>query len=242
MNTGMLRYGDVNVPYSVNENDRLRSRIRIHVLPDSNVVVEAPSRSSNANVQAAVQKRARWIVRQLSETAALREHALPRTYVSGEAHFYLGRRYRLKVAVDNQSQSCIRCVRGAIEVTLPINDPVAVRRRLRDWYAQRANVYFASRLSFLSSELPWLESPPKFRLLKMNKQWGSCSPSGNMNLNPSLIKAPKHCIDYVLIHELCHLKEHNHSKRFYALLDRHCEGWLARKAKLDEMAELLLNE
>ena len=80
------------------------------------------------------------------------------------------------------------------------------------------------------------------KLLAMEAQWGSCSPSGAIHLNPALIRAPRHCIDYVITHELCHLREHNHSKRFYALLQKHDPYWGATKAELDRLAELLLVE
>jgi predicted metal-dependent hydrolase len=75
----------------------------------------------------------------------------------------------------------------------------------------------------------------------MKKQWGSCSPRGNILLNPHLVKAPRECIDYVILHELCHLKEHNHSPEFYRLLNQLMPDWKQIKAKLDGMAELLLN-
>jgi predicted metal-dependent hydrolase len=78
------------------------------------------------------------------------------------------------------------------------------------------------------------------KLVPMEHQWGSCSPAGSINLNPALIRAPRHCIDYVLLHEICHLKEHNHSKRFYALLEMHSPQWVDTKAELDQLAELLL--
>ena len=76
----------------------------------------------------------------------------------------------------------------------------------------------------------------------MSTQWGSCSPQGAIYLNPSLIRAPRHCINYVVLHELCHLAEHNHSKRFYAMLDRHMPGWERAKAELDGLAELILTD
>lgn len=71
----------------------------------------------------------------------------------------------------------------------------------------------------------------------MTVQWGSCSPSGRITLNPLLVKTPRECIDYVLLHELCHLLHHNHSPRFYRALDRHMPNWRAVKERLDEMAE-----
>ncbi len=76
----------------------------------------------------------------------------------------------------------------------------------------------------------------------MKTQWGSCSPAGTILLNPHLVKAPRECIDYVISHELCHLKEHNHSPRYYRLLAKIMPSWEAVKTRLDGMAELLLNE
>jgi predicted metal-dependent hydrolase len=75
----------------------------------------------------------------------------------------------------------------------------------------------------------------------MKKQWGSCSPAGVLSLNPHLVKASSLAIDYVLLHELCHLRFHNHSDRFYRLLDRQMPGWKEVKERLDGMAQLLLN-
>ena len=74
----------------------------------------------------------------------------------------------------------------------------------------------------------------------MKRYWGSCSPRGSITLNPALIKAPVHCVEYVLLHELCHLSEHNHSPRFYGLLDRHMPGWREAKEELDGLSEMLL--
>lgn len=112
--------------------------------------------------------------------------------------------------------------------------------RMKQWYREKSEAYFARKLPELVSRFDGIDAAPGFQLLAMEKQWGSCSPAGRMSLNPSLIKAPVHCVEYVLIHELCHLIEHNHSKRFYGLLDRHCPDWRAWKRELDSLAEQLL--
>lgn len=78
---------------------------------------------------------------------------------------------------------------------------------------------------------------PPTRLQFMTVQWGNCSPSGRITLNPLLVKAPRECIDYVLLHELCHLLHHNHGPKFYRTLDRHMPNWRAVKEKLDNMAK-----
>lgn len=237
-----LKYGPDEVEYSVVENPRLVSRVRIHVDPDGHVEVERPLGVGADEVQRAVQKRSRWIFRNLRAGHAVRKHALPRRYVSGECHFYLGRRHKLIVVETSHIASAVRLWRGRIEVSLPVADPVAVRRRMGDWYRERANSYFARKLPELFARFEGVAGAPDFQLLVMEKRWGSCSPSGRLSLNPSLIKAPTHCVEYVLLHELCHLVEHNHSKRFYALLERHCPDWRAWKSELDSLAEQLLIE
>lgn len=236
----LLRYGADEVEYSVVENARLSSRVRIHVDPDGRVQVEKPPSVGLEEVQTAVQKRARWIVRNVKAASAARQYALPRCYMSGEAHFYLGRRYKLIVVESGGAGSEVRLWRGRIEVTLPVADPAAVRRRLKQWYRDKAEAYFTRKLLELAARIDGIKSVPSFQLLAMEKQWGSCSPAGRMSLNPSLIKAPVHCVEYVLVHELCHLLEHNHSRRFYGLLDYHCSEWRAWKRELDSLAEQLL--
>lgn len=76
----------------------------------------------------------------------------------------------------------------------------------------------------------------------MQTQWGSCSPKGQLTLNPHLVKAPRDCIDYVLLHELCHVAEHNHSEGFYRLMRQVMPQWEKVKERLDGMAYFYLND
>ena len=117
-----------------------------------------------------------------------------------------------------------------------------VKVMLKDWFREHARLYFSKRLTVLATSISWLPEMPLFKLQNMKKQWGSCSPVGTLLLNPLLVKAPRQCIDYVLLHEICHLREHNHSKKFYTLLNSLMPDWGHVKKRLDDMAELLLNE
>jgi predicted metal-dependent hydrolase len=76
----------------------------------------------------------------------------------------------------------------------------------------------------------------------MSRQWGSCSAHGEIILNPHLIKAPRNCIDYVLIHELAHLKHHDHGPDFWKLIDAHAGDWPRAKSHLDGLVEVLMSE
>lgn len=240
MTVATLKYGDRETQYSVATVERLTSKILIHVHPDGIVEVEAPPNRATAAIRSAVQKRARWIFENLDSAKDARAYALPREYVGGETHFYLGRRYRLLVREERGAPSTVKLVRGCIEIVAPVADQAAIKRRLRHWYRVRALEYFQRRLDHIVTSLDWLDKVPTMKMVPMEHQWGSCTPSGSIHLNPALIRAPRHCIDYVLLHELCHLKEHNHSKKFYALLGKHNPNWVDTKAELDRMAELLL--
>ncbi len=239
---GSVRYGDNTISYAIRRQPgRKSSRIAIHVEPDGRVLVDAPESAFEVQIRAAVAARARWIHSHVMAIRTRLAHILPREYVSGESLLFLGRRYRLKVAASEDGSRSVRLRGGYIEVIAPARRPVLVRTALSDWYRESARATFAVRLEAIGGSLRWVRSLPAIRLQAMKVQWGSCSPAGRLTLNPHLVKAPRECVDYVLLHELCHLKEHNHARRFYQLLDMHMPRWQQRKARLDSMAEILLN-
>lgn len=238
----VLHYGGMNISYDIIFNPVLSKKIRIHVHPNSQIEVEAPNNYCSKKIEDAVRKRARWIIKQLETTQRIREHTLPREYISGETHFYIGKRYPLKVIKNRELQSKVKLKAGRIEIITRSSDPVSVKRRLNNWYKSKSENYFEKRLQLFADKISWIENMPSLKLITMKKQWGSCSPNGSIHLNPWLIRAPVDCIDYVIIHELCHLREHNHSKKYYDLLQQHHPNWKHVKAKLDGMAERLLAE
>ncbi|RZI80690.1 MAG: M48 family peptidase [Rubrivivax sp.] len=233
-----IAYGDEVIAFSLRRQpSRTVTRVAIHVEPDARVLVDAPDTAPLVDVLTAVKKRARWISQHVEAARARLAHVLPREYVSGESLHYLGRRYRLKVVIDGGARADAR-MRGAfITVTTPEQASVPIKMALDAWYRQRAREVFADRLTAIAAPLRWVKQLPATRLQFMTVQWGSCSPSGRITLNPLLVKAPRECIDYVLLHELCHLLHHNHSPKFYRTLDRNMPNWRAVKEKLDNMAE-----
>ncbi len=236
----IVHYGNDEVTCRISRNSALAGRVRIHVLPDGEVEIEAPETESISSIAFAAQKKAGWIFRHRVKALAAQKHAKPREFVSGETHFYLGRRYKLVVHEKAGTPSSVKLLRGRIEVTLPVADPAAVRRRLGAWYSERASAYLGAKLQEIAARISWIKGEPRFKLIRMQTQWGSCSPEGVIYLNPALVRVPRHCIEYVIVHELCHLCEHNHSKRFYELLDRSVPRWRSTKCELDELAELVL--
>ncbi len=241
MNAQSILYGNETIQYEVCYTPHRRTNIAVHVHPNGSIQVDAPDGRSLTEIRNAVRKRARWIQKHVAEANRQREHLLPREYVSGESLFYLGRRHQLKVVASETGQS-VKLLRGVIRVETQSPSKDAVKKLVKAWYRSRANVIFERRLEAICNSVVWLNSPPAWKLLAMKKQWGSCSPKGVIQLNPHLVKAPRECIDYVIRHEICHIKHHDHSPQFYRQLTQLMPDWKPIKGKLDGMAEMLLNE
>ena len=241
MTAFVLAYGDDRISYQVSYDDARKSRVAIHVNPDGSVAVDAPIGLSDESIKQAVQKRARWVVGHVSEARERYAQVRPREYVSGEQVLYLGRRYMLKVIpVDSKpAPARLRGNRLEVETTNGMEDDI--KGRLRAWYLVRGRDYLGRRIDALATMLPWVKAPPPFRLLDMSCQWGSCSPSGEIIINRHLVKAPRQCVDYVLIHELAHLKHHDHGPAFWSLIDAHAGDWRKAKRHLDGLVEVLMD-
>lgn len=240
--THRVPYGDGQLPFlwrrDLESNCRRRARICVH--PNGLVEVQTPSDVTLVEAKRALLKRAHWVTRHLREIEARRADLLAREYVSGETHFYLGRRHPLKIIPGDRKPE-VKLLRGKLCVTTPDTSEATIKRALEEWYREHARALFARRLEAVADRLAWVRKTPPCAIRNMKTQWGSCSPSGTILLNPYLVKTPVRCIDYVILHELCHIKEHNHGVRFYQLLTTAMPDWKRIKGNLDAMSEMYLN-
>lgn len=234
-----LTYGDHKIPYRVNSDPNKTTKVVIHVDPDGSVTVDAPPEYNTNQVAQAVLRRARWVLNNVKEAHGRFRNLRPKKYVSGEEVLYLGRRYMLRVEPDPNAKPKAALKGNKLVVTPRTNDAESVRPIVRAWYRSRARNYFAHLIDEKSNDLSWIDTPPPFRMQEMTRQWGSCSPNGSILLNPHLIKAPRPCIEYVVLHELAHLKHHDHSPEFFRLIDRQLPNWRVHKGVLDNMVEQL---
>lgn len=239
---GMLTYGDRRIPYSIEVDPDRSKRVAIHVEPDGRVIVEAPPEADRPSIHSAVVKRARWIATHVAAAEDRQRHMIAREYVSGEQVLYLGRRYVLKVTQSDTGSPRVRLKGNRLEVTRKEVSRNVVRSAVRAWYRVHARDFFDRRIGELTASLPWVKERPPFRLLEMTRQWGSCSPKGEVILNPHLIKAPRLCVDYVLVHEMAHLKHHDHSAEFFALLEQQIPAWASVKRQLDDLVEVVMSD
>lgn len=158
----------------------------------------------------------------------------PRRYISGETHLYLGRQYRLKIVAADEPR--VRLMRGRLLIETPQpSDTERNAELLRRWYLLRAHIKCREQLESLFPTFRRLGfEAPDLSVRTMRRRWGSLSREGRLTLNSDLIKAPRPCIDYVIIHELCHLVHDDHSTAFYQLLERVMPDWQKRKDRLEK--------
>ncbi|MDD9857477.1 MAG: SprT family zinc-dependent metalloprotease [Gammaproteobacteria bacterium] len=225
-----IRYGSQSIAYRLTRSRRKSLEIAVH--PDGEVVVKAPLETDESVVEQRVHKRARWISRQILHFAQFEPRTPERRFVGGESHLYLGRKYRLKITPSDTDSVSLR--RGFFFITVVDHRPAHIAALLEKWYRGKAEIHFARVL-----ERCWPPFgshgmfKPAFKIRRMKTRWGSLSGRGVMTLNLELIKAPVECIEYVVIHELCHLSHPHHGPGFYRLLETQLPDWAKLKHKLE---------
>jgi predicted metal-dependent hydrolase len=224
-------YGNREIFFKLHRNRR--KRLKIVVTPELDVDVFAPHDATQDQVLAAVYRKAPWISQKLDRLASYHPLPAPKQYISGETLLYLGRQYRLHVEKGKKQTAKLtgRYLTVCVENKSNRQD---VKGAIDKWYRIRSQHTLGRYLAKCQAITRRHGiSEPKLMIRKMKRRWGSCSPAGRITLNLKLIQVPIHCIEYVIMHELCHLKCHNHSKAFYALLTRCQPDWRKRKAALD---------
>lgn len=226
-------HGKEHISFNVTHADRKTIEIAVH--PDMQVFVKAPVGTSLENIKIRVRKRFRWIMKQINYFKQF-EPKTPRRYAGGETHIFLGRQYRLKIIKDKEEDVKLKGAYFFITTADP-HDRKKIKNLLDAWYTDHARSIFTKRLeTCLHSAKKLIIPSPNIKLRKLQKRWGSCGSSGDIILNTELVKTPLYCIDYVIMHELCHKKIPYHNKRFYQLLGKYMPDWEKRKRRLEMAA------
>ncbi len=226
-----IKYGNSIIEYSLTFADR--KTLGIKVYPDKSVHVVAPTGTKPEKVSDKVHSKAAWVLRQQDFFLSFHPLTPPRRFISGETHLYLGKQYRLKL-IESENES-VKLQGGNITIYNKKRENIKhIERLLKSWYKSKAEIYLDKVFQDLVPVIkPFYNGTPLLKFRWMDKRWGSCSPKGEILLNIELIKAPKKCIEYVIIHELCHLAYLNHSKSFYELLDKLAPNWRKTKDELE---------
>ena len=225
-----LSYGRTVIDYELVLTGRHSMEIAVH--PDQRVVVKAPRTAEMEAIERRMRKRAAWIRRQIVYFRQFEPRTPERKYVAGESHRYLGRQYRLKIQQSGRNGVLLKG--GYFFIDCCDEHPERIKSILEAWYGRRAAAYLERVFGDCWSRFDGGKyRRPDLMLRKMKTRWGSLSAKGRLTLNTDLIRTPKECIEYVIIHELCHLVHSDHGSGFYRLLDAKMPDWIRRKHKLE---------
>jgi predicted metal-dependent hydrolase len=232
LNVHSVAYGSKTINFELLRSSR--KTLAIHVHPDMRVEVIAPLAAQIDNVYQKVRKRAKWVKTQQIFFGQFHPKTPPRQYISGENHYYLGRQLRLKVTRDIITS--VKMSGGYILVSSHYpNNHEFTRELTEEWFKSRAHQKFRERLLLCVERFPIPEkfTPQSLIIRKLTNRWGSMTAANRLVLNTKLIHVPLACIDYVIIHELCHIAHPNHGVKFWKLLTTILPDWQKRKNQLE---------
>jgi hypothetical protein len=222
---GVVRLEGADVPFRLVRVRRRRSLL-IRVTPDGAVEVRGPPKCTVAQAHEALHRHAGWLARTLPR---VREAAESRPRLAdGAALAVLGEPLTLRLT--DGPRTVVRRAGAELQLTLPDPGESAVRGALERWLRREAQRQLPARLAALAAPLG--VTPARVVVRGQRTRWGSCSSRGTVSLNWRLLLLPSALVDYVLLHEACHLRHLSHSPAFWALVATQMPDWAARRARL----------
>lgn len=219
-----LKSRNDSLEYTVAHRPRITKRLHLELDERGGLVIVAPKHWSGALIRRTIAQNTHQISRFMAR--ANRQQLPPLVYEQGASHLYLGQELVLALCKQAPPGNDFLVAENTLNLQVSSSTPESAKKALQHWYRQRATLEFSERLQLIAQRASWakdIDVPLSIR--RMKRTWGNCSSSGKVKLNVHLIKAPLEIVDSVIAHELCHLKEMNHGKRFYKLLEAVNPDW-----------------
>ena len=201
------------IPYFLEH--RARRTVGLKITADG-LVVHAPKRIFAFQLNQILQQKSSWILNKLQAREA--NHVAKVEWIDGEHLLYLGNDIQLIISQNNSNKALIFDQNTLLVASPQPNNHAVLGRKVIQWYKKQAALDFARRLEILAAKLG-VATPP-LTLSNAQSRWGSCNSRGQVRLNWRLLQAPPHIINYVICHELAHLKQMNHSAKFWAVVEQ----------------------
>lgn len=216
-------------PYRVRYSKR--RTLALYVYPDQRVEVRAPLGCADALIKGFVANKSAWVQRKLDEFS--RHPPVNKTFDIQQPQPYLGAFYPLTIIPERPYGVWL----AADRLQLRCRNEESVPRLLAEWYRRQAWEIFAQRLQVCRERMRHFDLPaPELKVRLMRRRWGSCASHGVITLNLDLVRYALHLIDYVIVHELCHLREFHHGPAFYRMMDAALPDWKEHKDALRQQA------
>ena len=240
--TSAVTWGGTELSYTIRRSPRRKKTVAVTVDPTGGILVVAPERVATERLDSIVGRKAEWIVRRIRRAGAHGALLSPREFVSGESVLYLGRHYRLKVNPQDTGSAKLRGGwlhvpaggggQGGAEIR------AEVRAAVVSWFRRRAAERLPERVEAWHAKagVPM----PHVKLANQQKRWGSCDQAGTIRLNWRIIQAPMRLVDYVVVHELVHLRHRGHGRDYWQAVGRVMPDYERRRRDLRERGAILV--
>lgn len=241
MNT--IPFGGKEIDFKLVRSNREKT-VGIDFDSEGQLTILAPRTLEDARIEEIIKKKARWIMGKKRQMEGLKHSDSSKDFVSGESFLYLGRRYRLKILKSSLKKEVGECrlIHGKLQVEISQgnngNEPKEkIKEVLRGWYWRQASEKIKERVTHCSSQIGG--RPTTVVVKDQKKRWGSCSKSGHIRLNWKLIMLPISLMDYLIVHELCHLIHPHHSPAFWQKVQAVSSDYKKKREELKEYSYLM---
>lgn len=193
---------------------RKRKTMSIQIDSEGMVLVIAPKGLAKEQIREVVRSKSKWIDKKLKEIKEIGYKPEVRNFVDGELFMYLGEKFPLKIELDDDIRKPnIMISQGEILIQTPYNDASLLKKVVEKWYRERCLDVISKRVDYYKQFVG--KGPNRIRVKEQKKRWGSCTFRGDILFNWRCVMAPLDIIDYIVVHEMCHLIHMNHSKEYW---------------------------
>ncbi|MCF8010745.1 MAG: M48 family metallopeptidase [Clostridiales bacterium] len=210
-----VKYGTREIPFQVIY--RKRKSLEIRVEPPDKVTVVAPQNIPRQAIKDKVKLKGPWILRKLLEIKNVGYQEGKKEFVNGESFMYLGRTYSLQLFTDETLKKPeVKLYRGKFYITTPVKDDAVIRDAVEKWYREKAFEKIKERVNYYQQHFNM--QPSKIRVKEQKRRWGSCTSKNELLFNWRCIMASLPVLDYLVVHEMCHMVHKNHSEDFWGMV------------------------
>lgn len=207
---------------------RERKTLAIEIEPPRQIKVIAPKGKAEDEILETVKSKSRWIVQKLFEIKEIEYRNSTKQYINGESFLYLGRNYSLQIVLDKECISSeAKLYRSRFYVTSSTKDEDTIKLALESWYKHKAKQKINERIQYYQGYFD--DKPNRVVIKNQEKRWGSCTKNNDLLFNWKCVMAPSPVLDYIVVHEMCHMVHKNHSTEFWQLVKRVLPDYQNRK-------------
>lgn len=221
-----IEYGAKTIEFEVEYRDR--KTLEISIEPPNNIRVRAPKRATEEEIKKIVNSKGKWIVQKLFEFKDVEYRKIKKEYVNGETFMYLGRNYSLQI-IENKKikKPKVKLYRGKFYIKTNTKDQKKLKEAMEKWYREKALEKILEKVDYYKSYFN--NEPNSVKVKQQKKRWGSCNTKGDLMFNWRCVMAPSNVLDYLVVHEMCHMVYFNHSKDFWGLVESIIPDYRNRK-------------